>query len=78
MQVRFLDAEVTMQGWVLQGCFCEERPAEVRQCGVAFRLEAPEAEVMSRTGRRSSAGTAGTRSTSSYTFELEKSRQARL
>jgi len=23
---------VTMQGWVLQGCFSEERPAEVRQC----------------------------------------------
>lgn len=37
MHMRGLDAEVTMQGWVLQGCFCEERPAEVRQCGVAFR-----------------------------------------
>lgn len=23
---------VTMQGWVMQGCFSEERPAEVRQC----------------------------------------------
>lgn len=23
---------VTMQGWVMQGCFADERPAEVRQC----------------------------------------------
>ncbi|CAK9012471.1 CD2 antigen cytoplasmic tail-binding protein 2 (CD2 cytoplasmic domain-binding protein 2) (CD2 tail-binding protein 2) [Durusdinium trenchii] len=23
---------VTMQGWVMQGCFSEDRPAEVRQC----------------------------------------------
>jgi len=26
---------VTMQGWVAQGCFSEERPAEVRQCNEA-------------------------------------------
>jgi len=26
---------VSMQGWVMQGCFSEERPAEVRQCDAA-------------------------------------------
>mmetsp|Transcript_138113 Transcript_138113/g.344870 ORF Transcript_138113/g.344870 Transcript_138113/m.344870 type:complete len:658 (-) Transcript_138113:152-2125(-) len=25
---------VTMQGWITQGCFAEERPAEIRQCDV--------------------------------------------
>lgn len=31
---------VTMQGWVMQGCFSEERPAEVRQCNAARRKKA--------------------------------------
>jgi len=26
---------VTMQGWMTQGCFAEERPAEIRQCDAA-------------------------------------------